>query len=911
MSEHQETRDYVFSFGEGEGTGETPDRNLLGGKGAGLAEMSRLGIPVPPGFTLSTEACIYFQRHDGQYPPGLQERVAEELRRLEEKTGRRFGDPDDPLLLSVRSGAVFSMPGMMDTILNLGLNRETVVAASRNGYDPRFLRDCYRRLLAMYGDVVLGVPHRELERVLTQRRREQRVASDAELSVENFDRVIDSFEALCAEHGTPFPQDPHDQLWGAITAVFKSWDNRRAREYRRLHHISDDLGTAVNVQVMVFGNRGPQCATGVGFTRDPGSGERRFYGEYLVNAQGEDVVAGTRDPLPVEGKEDHGGLAQDFPRAWQQLQEVSAKLEAHFRDMQDLEFTIEDDILYLLQTRTGKRTGPAAVSIAAGMVEEGLITPQEALQRVQPEQLAQMLAPGFDPKQKEQAVAADRLLARGLPAGPGAASGKIALTAERAAEMAAAGPVLLVREETSPEDIVGMHASQGILTARGGMTSHAAVVARGLGKPCIVGAAALEIDEHAGVIRVKGRALKEGDLLSMDGTAGEVLEGELATRASPVLRYLLEGEEPPELEQAAAFVELLGWADEERTLKVRANADTPDDARVARAFGAQGIGLCRTEHMFFAEDRIAWVRQMILSPSGDKRQEALDHLLPVQQEDFEGIFQAMAGLPVTVRLLDPPLHEFLPREPKAVERLARRMGLEPAAVTAKVAALAEVNPMLGHRGCRLGLTAPEIYSMQVEAIVRAACARTKAGDEVLPEIMLPLVGSEEEIAELRRATQEVVDRVLAETGVPVEILIGTMIEVPRACLVADKIARHTDFFSFGTNDLTQMAYGFSRDDVGRFLPQYLEQGILAHDPFERLDEAGVGELVATACRRGRRERPTLKIGICGEHGGEPHSVAFFHRAHLDYVSCSPYRVPVARLAAAQAAMETAAVDATV
>ena len=890
---------HVYSFGDGSADGSNRDKLLLGGKGAGLAEMSRLGVPVPPGFTISTEVCSWYQQHGGAYPPTLHEEVEEHLRVLERRMGRRFGDAADPLLVSVRSGAAISMPGMMDTILNLGLNRDGIAGLERGGADPRWARDCYRRLLQMYGDVVLEVEKSRFEEELTRARHDQGVASDAELSAAALDRVIAAYEGILAQAGKPFPEDAREQLWGAIGAVFGSWDNRRAREYRRLHGISESLGTAVNVQAMVFGNRGADCATGVGFTRNPGTGEKRFYGEYLVNAQGEDVVAGIRTPQPIEGGDGRPGMAGDFPAAHRQLHELAPRLERHFRDMQDLEFTVEQGKLYLLQTRGGKRTGPAAVRIAVDMAEEGVLTPEEAVQRVEPTQLEQLLAPGFDGAEKARAIDAGRLLARGLPAGPGAASGKLALTADRAAEMAAAGPVLLVREETSPEDIVGMHASRGILTARGGMTSHAAVVARGLGKPCIVGADALHVDSRAGTLRVGDRVFHEGDELSIDGSTGEVIAGGLAPHPSPVVRQLIHGEPIEDGGMAHAFQRLLGWCDGVRRMKVRANADTPEDARVARAFGAEGIGLCRTEHMFFGEDRIGWVRQMILAEDTPGRRAALDRLLPMQQGDFEGIFAALGGLSVTIRLLDPPLHEFLPHETKAVARVAEQMGIPAERVEEKVRSLSEVNPMLGHRGCRLGLTSPEIYSMQVEAIARAACARQRSGDEVQPEIMLPLVGSEEELATLRQATQETLDRVFAEEGVRVPILIGTMIEVPRACVVSERIAAHADFFSFGTNDLTQMTWGFSRDDVGRFLPQYLEQGLLPFDPFARIDEQGVGPLVAMACQGGRRAKPALKLGVCGEHGGDADSVAFFESVGLDYVSCSPYRVPIARLAAAR------------
>jgi pyruvate,orthophosphate dikinase len=894
---------YVYAFGGGSAEGDGGQKNLLGGKGAGLAEMSRLGIPVPPGFTITTEVCTFYQEHDGSYPDGLEREAADHLARLEEQTGQRFGDPGNPLLVSVRSGAPFSMPGMLDTILNLGLSEAAVAAWIERGEDARFVLDAYRRLLTMYGDVVLEVPHDEFEKILGAAREAQGAANDAELTPESLRGVADSFKALIEQRcGRPFPQDPQEQLWGAIGAVFASWNNPRAREYRKIEGISQHLGTAVNVQSMVFGNRGDDCATGVAFTRNPATGERRVYGEYLINAQGEDVVAGTRTPKPIVGEDGRNGLAEDFPVASRQLQEVCEKLERHYRDMQDVEFTIQHDKLFLLQTRSGKRTGPAAVRIALEMVEEeGLIDRREALQRVQPSQLGQLLAPEFDAELKKKAVAGGSLLAHGLPAGPGAASGKIALTAERAAAMAPSGPVLLVRAETSPEDIVGMHVAAGILTSRGGMTSHAAVVARGLGKPCIVGAGDLDVEEEEGVVRVAGRTFREGDELSIDGTTGEVIAGALPTRPSEVLRVLLEGAEPSFTSRG--FLKLLEWADGERRLQIRANADTPRDARVAAALGAQGIGLCRTEHMFFAEERISWVRQMILADDPETRATALARLLPMQQQDFEGIFAALAGLPITIRLLDPPLHEFLPKDEKSLRGLAKQMGIDAAAVKARAEALAEANPMLGLRGCRLGITAPEIYEMQVEAIVRAACVRTKAGEEVRPEIMVPLVGTEAEMVRLREMVSAVVDRVLKEEGVRLNILIGTMIEVPRAALMADKIAEHADFFSFGTNDLTQMTYGYSRDDAGRFLPGYLKSGILQHDPFQSIDEKGVGQLVRMACERGREARPDLHLGICGEHGGDPGSIDFFDRVGLDYVSCSPYRVPIARLAAARASLD--------
>jgi pyruvate, orthophosphate dikinase len=893
---------YVYAFGGGSAEGRGDQKALLGGKGAGLAEMSRLGVPVPPGFTLTTEVCGYYHAHGERYPETLRSEVDAQLAELERLLGHRFGDPTNPLLLSVRSGAKVSMPGMMDTVLNLGLNDATVAAQIAAGSDARFLLDSYRRLLTMYGDVVLGAPHEAFEKAIAEARNEAGVATDAELPAASLERLVERYQAIIAEHGSrPFPQDPHEQLWGGIGAVFASWNIQRAKDYRRIHKLPDDMGTAVNVQAMVFGNRGSDCATGVAFTRNPATGEPRLYGEYLVNAQGEDVVAGIRTPhaiLPTDGSP---GLGAEFPQALAEFEAVCRRLEDHFGDMLDLEFTIEHGKLFLLQTRTGKRTGPAAVRIAVDMVEEGRINQEKALERVEPDQLVQMLAPIFDQAEKQRAVAAGQFLAKGLGAGPGAAAGRIAFTAERAAEMAATGSVLLVREETSPDDIVGMHAAKGILTSRGGMTSHAAVVARGMGKPCIVGAGSLHVDAEGGVMHAGDRAFHEGDWLSIDGTTGEVLAGELAARPSEVVQALVEGvglETPAVL----AFRKLLGWADELRRLRVRANADTPHDARVARAFGAEGIGLCRTEHMFFETDRIPWVQRMILAATPEDRPRALAHLLQVQQADFEGIFEALDGLPITLRLLDPPLHEFLPRELEDLASLAAEIGVSVEHVEERAAALAEANPMLGHRGCRLGITEPEVYDMQVEAITRAAARQSKVGIDVHPEIMLPLVGSEEEIVWLRQRTQAVVDRVLAEEGVAVPILIGTMIEVPRAAVIADRIARHADFFSFGTNDLTQMTYGFSRDDVGRFLPQYLEAKILPADPFEHIDQDGVGVLVEMASRKGRETRPDLKLGICGEHGGDASSVKFFHRVGLDYVSCSPYRIPVAKLAAAQAAL---------
>ncbi|REJ82178.1 MAG: pyruvate, phosphate dikinase [Acidobacteria bacterium] len=903
---------WVYGFGGGTAEGSGEQAELLGGKGAGLAEMSLLGIPVPPGFTVTTEACRHYLRGGGRFPDGLDDQLHEQMHGLEQQLGQGFGDPSRPLLVSVRSGAPVSMPGMMDTVLNLGLVRASLAADDEA--DARFRRDCFRRLQAMYGEVVLGIPPARFDAALREVLAGSAATSERDLGAEGLDAVVAAFDTVLAESGHELPDDPWAQLRAAIGAVFSSWNNRRAVEYRRLHDIDEKMGTGVTVQAMVFGNRGSDCATGVAFSRNPSTGERELYGEFLVDAQGEDVVAGTHTPQPIAGRagsggsgtdgvDGDGGLRSQFPEAYDELLRVCQTLERHFRNMQDLEFTIQHGKLYMLQTRAGKRSGPAAVRMAVEMVRERLIDRREAVRRVEPQHLTQMMAPVFDLAERQRALGEGRLLAVGLGAGPGAASGRIAFTAERASAMAGEGPVLLVRDETSPEDIVGMHAAAGILTTRGGMTSHAAVVARGMGKPCIVGADDLVVDEEAGVLRAGERSFREGESLSIDGTRGEILAGELATLPSEVLQSLdaPEGERQPLL--VAAFYQLLRWADRERRLEVRANADTPEDARRAVAFGAQGIGLCRTEHMFFAHERIGWVRQMILADDDAQRRRALDELLPVQQSDFAGIFRALEGRPVTVRLLDPPLHEFLPHGDEALSALARQMGVSVGRVRDKAAALIEVNPMLGHRGCRLGITSPEIYEMQCTAIARAACLVQRAGTPVSCEIMIPLTGVVEEMARCRELVEAAVRRVCDEEGEELDsLLIGTMIEVPRAALIADQLARHADFFSFGTNDLTQMTFGFSRDDVGRFLPEYIEAGVIGGDPFARLDVDGVGQLVELASRRGRMARRDLKLGVCGEHGGDPHSIQFFERCRLDYVSCSPYRLPVARLAAARAAM---------
>ncbi len=892
----------VFSFGNGVAEGAGLGKETLGGKGAGLAEMTALGIPVPPGFTIETSVCADFSR--GASLDAIRAEVESALLKLEHDTDKRFGDPNNPLLVSVRSGARSSMPGMMDTILNLGLTSRTVKGLAAQSGD-RFANDCRRRFLEMYSDVVLRVPRHEFEKAMQDVRKARGVSSDTELTAEDLAEILRRGTQIVRQRtGHDFPDDPREQLWGAIAAVFKSWDNERAKTYRKLHHIPDDWGTAVNVQAMVFGNRGETSATGVAFTRDPASGEKMFYGEFLPNAQGEDVVAGIRTPRPVNADGSGKSLQETMPQAYEELLKVRDRLEKRFRDMQDLEFTIEEGKLYLLQTRNGKRTGFAAVRVATDMVDEGLITPEEAVARVEPEQLVQLLAPVFPAKEKAAAVKEGRLLGKGLPAGPGAACGRIALTAPHAVSTAAKGePVVLVREETSPEDIAGMHAAVGILTTRGGMTSHAAVVARGMGKTCIVGAGEITVDHTHGKVRAGKLEVSEGDWLSIDGTAGEVIVGKLPTQPSEVLQVLIENTMKPE--QSAvyrAFQRVLEWADERRRLGVRANADTPTDARVARLFGAEGIGLCRTEHMFFEEKRIVAVREMILAETADERRSALAKILPMQREDFAGIFREMGERPVTIRLLDPPLHEFLPHDEETMQRTAAELKVSIDKVRERTHALKEANPMLGHRGCRLGITNPEIYEMQVRAVFEAAAQVRKEGIKAQPEIMIPLVGARGEFERLRIVVEAAARRATAETGVEIPYKIGTMIEVPRAALRANRIALNCDFFSFGTNDLTQMTYGYSRDDMGTFLPAYIAEGILPEDPFSSLDQYGVGELVAIATRRGREVKPKLKVGVCGEHGGDPRSIEFFNHVGLDYVSCSPYRVAVARLAAARAAL---------
>jgi len=878
---------YVYFFGGGKADGNIKMKDILGGKGAGLAEMTNIGIPVPPGFTISTEVCVYYYRNNG-YPDGLKEEVQEGLKRVEEITGKKFGDKDNPLLVSVRSGARVSMPGMMDTILNLGLNDETVQGLMKQTDSPRFAYDSYRRFVQMYGNVVLGVEHDKFEEIINEFKEKKGVKHDIELDADDWKAIKDRYKELIKkETGHDFPENPEDQLWGAISAVFKSWNNQRAIEYRKINNIPDDWGTAVNVQTMVFGNMGEDSGTGVAFTRNPSTGENVFYGEYLMNAQGEDVVAGIRTPLPIskaqKQKEDEVSLEEAMPEVYKQLLDVRNILEKHFKDMQDLEFTIERGKLYLLQTRTGKRTARAAVKIAVDMVNEGLIDKEEAVIRITPEQVDQLLHPMIDPKAEYEVIA------KGLPASPGAATGKVVFTAEEAVEAKKNGEkVILVRHETSPEDVAGMHSAEGILTARGGMTSHAAVVARGMGKPCVAGCEEIVLDYQAEEFRVKDRVIKKGDIITIDGTTGSVIPGDV-----PKIEASISGE----------FEKLMVWADEIRRLGVRTNADTPHDAETARKFGAEGIGLARTEHMFFKEDRIPAMREMILADDIEGRKKALEKLLPMQRADFEGLFRAMDGFPVIIRLLDPPLHEFLPKDEDAQRKLAETMGVPFEKVKERVEQLSELNPMLGLRGCRLGILYPEITEMQARAIFEAACNVAKEGVKVIPEVMVPLVGNVNEIKAQKEIITRVAEEVMNEKGVKIKYMVGTMIELPRAALTADEIAKEAEFFSYGTNDLTQTTFGFSRDDVGKFVPMYIEKGILPNDPFRTLDQNGVGQLLKMGLEKGKKTRPELEVGICGEHGGDPASVEFCHRIGMDYVSCSPFRVPIARLAAAHAAIK--------
>lgn len=882
---------WVYGFGDGKAEGSAGDRNLLGGKGANLAEMCSLGLPVPPGFTITTELCNHYYASGRTYPAELETQVTAALGEIGRITGKRFGDPANLLLVSVRSGARASMPGMMDTVLNLGLNDETVEALARDSGDQRFAYDSYRRFIQMYSDVVLGVDHEHFEEILEDEKANRGHELDTDLSAEDWKAVIGLYKAKVVEElEKPFPQDPHEQLWGAIGAVFSSWMNPRAITYRRLHDIPESWGTAVNVQAMVFGNMGDTSATGVAFTRNPSTGENRLYGEFLVNAQGEDVVAGIRTPqnlteeARIEAGSDKPSMEKVMPEAFAAFVDIAGKLEAHYRDMQDLEFTIERGKLWMLQTRSGKRTAKAALRIAVDMAGEGLITKEEAVTRIDPASLDQLLHPTIDPSAERDVIGL------GLPASPGAATGEIVFTSDEAEEMRAQNrKAILVRIETSPEDIHGMHAAEGILTTRGGMTSHAAVVARGMGKPCVSGAGTLRVDYRAGTLVAMGHTLKKGDIITIDGTSGQVLKG-----AVPMLQPELSGD----------FAAIMEWADAIRRMKVRTNAETPADARMARSFGAEGIGLCRTEHMFFDDERIVAMREMILSDVEKDRRAALAKLLPMQRSDFVELFEIMAGLPVTIRLLDPPLHEFLPKSEEEVAEVAKAMNVSADKLRQRTEALHEFNPMLGHRGCRLAVSYPEIAEMQSRAIFEAAVeAGKRTGSPVVPEIMVPLVGIMKELDYVKARIDEVAQAVMAESGTTIDYLVGTMIELPRAAIRAHVIAEAAEFFSFGTNDLTQTTFGISRDDASSFLETYRQKGIIEQDPFISLDIEGVGELIRMAAEKGRGARPDIKLGICGEHGGDPASIRFCEEVGLDYVSCSPFRVPIARLAAAQAAVK--------
>jgi len=880
---------WVYSFGAGHNEGKAEMRNLLGGKGANLAEMALIGLPVPPGFTITTEVCTYYSDHVKQYPAELIASVAAAMTGIGQAVGLKFGDHHKPLLVSVRSGARVSMPGMMDTVLNLGLNDATVDGLAAASGDARFAWDSYRRFIQMFGSVVLGVDHHRFEEIIEHVKLDKDVHEDTQLTAQDWHRVVDGYKEMVAEvTGAPFPQDPNAQLWAAIGAVFGSWMNARANTYRRLHDIPANWGTAVNVQAMVFGNMGEDCATGVCFTRDPSTGEDVFYGEYLINAQGEDVVAGIRTPQPMaeaRAKPGENSMEKTMPAAYQDLVRVRATLEKHYADMQDIEFTVQQNRLYMLQTRNGKRTAAASLKIAVDMAREGLITETEAIKRVNPAALDQLLHPTLDPKAKRTP------LSRGLPASPGAACGTVVFNADEAEARAAKGEsVILVRIETSPEDIHGMHAAKGVLTTRGGMTSHAAVVARGMGRPCVAGAGGVSVDYANQALMAGNQIVRAGEVITLDGATGEIFIGTVA-----MIEPQLSGD----------FATLMEWADRVRRLRVRTNAETPLDAETARKFGAEGIGLCRTEHMFFDPARIGAVRQMIMAETERGRREALARLLPFQRQDFRDLFLIMAGLPVTIRLLDPPLHEFLPHTASEIAEVATSLGTDVATMQRRAAELSEANPMLGHRGCRLGISFPEIYEMQARAIFEAAVEVAKeTGKAPVPEIMIPLVATRRELEITRAQVDQQAEAVFAETGYHVEYYVGTMIELPRAALIADRIAEVADFFSFGTNDLTQTTFGLSRDDAGKFLPLYVEKGIMPKDPFVSIDVDGVGALVQIAVEKGRRVKPGLKLGICGEHGGDPASIHFCEGAGLDYVSCSPYRVPVARLAAAQAALSS-------
>ncbi len=893
---------YVYFFGDGRADGDRTMRDTLGGKGAGLAEMTKAGLPVPPGLTISTDACNLYYQMGQKLTPAIEAEIAGNLKKLEQAAGARLGDPANPLLVSVRSGAKFSMPGMMDTILNLGLNVTTVEGLKRRTSNGRFAYDSYRRFIQMFGNVVLEIPKDAFEHEFETVKHAHGATLDTELTEEALKDLVARYKALVHDRsGRAFPQDPAEQLRMARNAVFRSWNNSRAKEYRRIYDIPDSIGTAVNVQMMVFGNTGERSATGVGFTRNPATGAKEFYGEFLINAQGEDVVAGIRTPLPIRE------LEQVMPKAYKQLREITTRLEKNYRDVQDFEFTIQDERLFMLQTRSGKRTGYAAVVIATDLVKEKRITPKDAVLLVDPESLSQLLAPGFDPVEWARIPVATR----GLPASPGAASGHVVFTADDAVARADRGePVLLVRRETVPDDIHGMWVSQGVLTATGGMTSHAAVVGRQMGKPSVVGAGELTIDEHERTMRIKGEMVREGDFISLDGLSGEVKVARVATQPSEILQVLTGKRKAKDSPIYERFHRLLTWSDKFRRMGVRANADLPDQAEIAYAFGARGIGLCRTEHMFFGEGRIPIVQRMILADNEADRRAALNELLPLQRGDFYGVFKAMHGEAVTIRTIDPPLHEFLPKREDLMVEIAKleagkasaKVLAERKALLARVEQLHEFNPMLGHRGVRLGITYPEITEMQTRAIIEAACQLHQEGLKVVPEIMIPLVSHVKELRDQKAIVERVAEDVMKERGVKVKYLVGTMIEVPRGAVTADQIASEAQFFSFGTNDLTQLMFGFSRDDVGKFLRVYQDKKILEKDPFATIDTEGVGAVVRTGVERGRQARPSLKVGICGEHGGDPASVHFFESVKLDYVSASPYRIPVARLAAAQAAL---------
>ena len=879
---------WVYNFEDTPQADKTSLKNLLGGKGANLSEMIRIGLPVPPGFTITTAACNEFYKLDQNYPVELKDQVSEAIKKVETKIKKVFGDENDPLLVSVRSGARVSMPGMMDTVLNLGLNDKTVIGLAKKTNNETFAYDSYRRFIQMYSNVVLNVDHHNFEDLIENYKLTKGVVLDTELQAEDWKSLIVSFrEQIQKEIGKDFPQDVHEQLWGAVGAVFQSWRNQRAKTYRKLNNIPEEWGTAVNVQSMVFGNMGSDCATGVAFTRNPSTGENSFYGEYLINAQGEDVVAGIRTPQNItkkarlESGSEELSMEESMPDVYQELVSIYLKLEKHYRDMQDIEFTVENKKLWMLQTRSGKRTAKAGIKIAVDMVEEKLINKDEALLRIDPKILDTLLHPTLDPKAKKDVIA------KGLPASPGAASGKVTFTADDAETLKAQNQkTILVRLETSPEDIHGMNAAEGILTCRGGMTSHAAVVARGMGRPCVSGAGTIQIDYKAKNFRVGDREVKEGDIITIDGSTGEVMVGEVTT-----IKPDISGD----------FSTIMSWADEARTLKIRTNAETPLDTKVAREFGAEGIGLCRTEHMFFDEERILYVRQMILSKNIEDRNKALKNILPYQKKDLVEIFKTMHGLPVTVRLLDPPLHEFLPKSEKEINSVAKILNISEREIQNRIADLHEENPMLGHRGCRLAISYPEIYEMQCEAIFEALveCDKDKS-EPVIPEIMIPLISTAKELEILKALVERKATEVQAKHGVSIKYLIGTMIEIPRAALNAFDIAKHADFFSFGTNDLTQTTLGISRDDSGKFLDDYVNNNIFAIDPFVSIDVNGVGQLVKLACEQGMKQNKNIKLGICGEHGGDPDSIDFCHNAGLNYVSCSPYRVPIARLAAAQA-----------